>query len=68
MDRAIYRDYIVNRRFFIYCSLATGSQAQSKRHYRSPSVHAVKAIPLENFRDFSFVNFENVTLISFCLR
>ena len=23
MDRVIYRDYMVNRRFFIYCSLAT---------------------------------------------
>ena len=22
MDHVIYRDYIVNRRFFIYCSLA----------------------------------------------
>ena len=24
MDRVIYRDYIVNRRFFTYCSLACG--------------------------------------------
>ena len=23
VDRVIYRDFIVNRRFFIYCSLAT---------------------------------------------
>ena len=22
MDRVLYRDYLVNRRFFIYCSLA----------------------------------------------
>ena len=25
MDHVIYRDYIVNLRFFIYCSLATPS-------------------------------------------
>ena len=27
MDRVIYRDYIVNRCFFIYCSLATLKRA-----------------------------------------
>ena len=27
MDRVIYRDYLVNRRFFIYCSLATATIA-----------------------------------------
>ena len=27
VDRVIYRDYIVNRRFFIYCSLALLGQS-----------------------------------------
>ena len=37
VDLIIYRDYIVNRRFFIYCSLAFGptlfGTACSKRHH-----------------------------------
>ena len=28
MDRVIYRDYIVNQRFFIYCSLASIPMSQ----------------------------------------
>ena len=33
VDHIIYRDYIVNRRFFIYCSLATvRSCVRPKRH------------------------------------
>ena len=30
VDHVIYRDYIVNRRFFIYCSLATSPDRHLK--------------------------------------
>ena len=34
VDRVIYRDYIVNRRFFIYCSLATCTEPVSSKRVR----------------------------------
>ena len=33
VDRAIYRDYIVNQRFFIYCSLVCASVCKKIAYY-----------------------------------
>ena len=37
VDRVIYRDYIVNRRFFIYCSLASTPRGKEKT---APAIRA----------------------------
>ena len=35
VDRVIYRDYMVNRRFFIYCSLATARRTLEEVEVRA---------------------------------
>ena len=44
MDRVIYRDYIVSRRFFIYCSLACSS-AGSASHGGDVTVYVFDINP-----------------------
>ena len=41
MDQVIYRDYIVNQRFFIYCSLATESAMNIKRSQETNTVNLI---------------------------
>ena len=43
VDLIIYKDYIVNRRFFIYCSLATGAPDPIQGGEHSDSEHERRA-------------------------
>ena len=41
MDQVIYRDYIVNQRFFIYCRLATVTATNIKRSQETNTVNLI---------------------------